>query len=37
MAELVVITPEAKEEIDKLISADDRHRRHVRIFIQGWG
>ena len=37
MPDLVEITPEAKQEIDKLISGDDKNRRHVRIFIQGWG
>ncbi len=31
------ISSEAKEQLLHLIGADDKGRRHVRIFIQGWG
>ncbi len=37
MQESLYVSTEAKEQIHQLIGGDDKKRRHVRIFIQGWG
>jgi hypothetical protein len=37
MQESLFVSTEAKEQIRDLIGGDDKGRRHIRIFIQGWG
>ena len=37
MSEVVHISSDAQEELRTLIDGDDKGRRFVRIFIQGWG
>ena len=37
MTDVVEVTTDAQTELRHLIEADDKGRRHVRIFIQGWG
>jgi len=37
MEEALSISTEAREKILDLIGADDKGRRFVRVFIQGWG
>ena len=37
MAETLEVTSEARKEILDLIDGDVKKRKHVRIFIQGYG
>lgn len=37
MQDSLVVSGEAKEQIQQLIGGDEKNRRHVRLFIQGWG
>lgn len=37
MQESLFVSTEAKEQIRELIGGDEKKRKHIRIFIQGWG
>ncbi len=37
MSDVVHVSSDAQEELRTLIHGDDKGRKFVRIFIQGWG
>ncbi len=37
MSDVVQVSTDAQQELRTLIEGDDKGRRFVRIFIQGWG
>ena len=37
MSDVLMVSSDAQEELRTLIHGDDKGRKFVRIFIQGWG